>query len=84
MESLRKYTHWERSSGREVTYLVGSTLFKGVVQISEILNYTDDDGRDITFVYVMNRRRESCIWKKIIVTLNNIIELEFDWKEVIG
>ena len=84
MESLRKFTHWEKSTGREIIYLVGSSVFNGHARICDILNTTDSSSRDITYVYVENDRRESCLWKKIIVTWTNIIELEFDWKEVLG
>ena len=59
-------------------------MASGKIQVHDITRSTDAWDRDIVCVYIKNRNNESCMWKKIIITLTTVIELEYDWKEILG
>mgnify|MGYP000426321528 CR=1 FL=1 len=84
MDSIRKHKHLNPVTGREVIYSVGSKIFNGKATINKIEYETDNKGREITYVFVSNDRYEFCLWKKIVITWNNVIELEYDWNEILG
>lgn len=84
MDDIRKHVHTDNGLGRDVVYIVGQTVCGGKVKINRMLGKTDRYGRQITYVYVENRQGENCLWKKIVATQNNVIELEYDWVKIIG
>ena len=84
MERIRKYLHKHPATGHEVCYVVGLYMCSGKIKISEITRETDIMEREIICVYIENSKKESCIWKKILITLTNLIEMEYDWKEILG
>lgn len=82
MESIRKFHYRDPLTGREICYLEGSKLKSGV-KINKIHTEVDSIGRDVGYIYISNNHNESCKWKKIIVTTNNIVEIEYDWKSIL-
>lgn len=84
MDNIRKHVHTDNGLGRDVVYVVGQQVCGSSIKICRMLGKTDKYGRQITYVYVENIHGENCLWKKIIATQNNVIELEYDWKKIIG
>ena len=84
MEAIRKFHYIDPQTGREICYVEGSKIQGGKVRINKIHTEIDEIGRDVAYIYVCNKSNESCKWKKIVVLTNNVIEIEYDWKEILG
>lgn len=84
MESIRKHLHKDPKTGRDIVYVVGSSICNGAATISKIETEVTDTDKEITYVYVKNRKNEHCLWKKVIAMWNNVIENEYDWTQIIG
>lgn len=84
MESIRKFSFNNPKTGRDIVYVVGSSICNGLATISRIETHITDTGLEETLVFVKNRKNEHCLWKKVTITWNNVIESEYDWTKVIG
>ena len=84
MESIRKIAYRDAKSGRDIVYVVGSSICNNSATITAIETEIKNNGKEFTYVYIRNKNKESCLWKKIIITWNNVIEMEYDWTKIIG
>lgn len=84
MDNLRKHIYRDLKTGRDVVHSIGTLVFDGNAKISKIINLKNDRGKEVTYVYICNKKNESCLWKRIVITDNNIIEMEYDWNETLG
>lgn len=67
---------------RKVGFKIGSSVCNGETNVSSI-EEEFKDGFLIAKVYVNDKHNSVALWKKIMVTQNNIVVTEYDWKKII-